>query len=111
MATMAPPGESWLDRRPELKRAFQADFQRSIATSAGMSRDNLSWLRDWDVDPASVTTPVRLVYGEDDQMAVIGHGEWLHARLPSSTLHVVPGGHGDVVFGAADDSFAELTSR
>jgi pimeloyl-ACP methyl ester carboxylesterase len=105
---MAPPGENWFDERPELRELFQADFQRSIATSDGFSRDNLSWLREWDFDLAAVTTPVRLVYGDSDRMSEKAHGEWLHDRLPSSELHVVPGGHGHVVFGAAPDTFATL---
>ncbi|HEY2877682.1 alpha/beta hydrolase [Nocardioides sp.] len=108
MSRMAPPGESWLDRHPALKQAFQADFRRAITTSAGMSRDNLSWLRDWDVDLEAVLTPVRLVYGDNDRMAELGHAEWLQARLSRSDLHVVPGSHGDVVFGAAADSFAAI---
>jgi pimeloyl-ACP methyl ester carboxylesterase len=108
MAKMAPPGDSWLDRHPDLKRAFEADFQRAITTSAGMSRDNLSWLGAWDFDPAAVGTPVRLVYGDSDRMAELGHATWLQARLPTSDLIVVPGRHVDVVFGAAGDSFAAL---
>ena len=46
-----------------------------------MSRDNLSWLRDWDVDLAAVLTPVRLVYGDNDRMAELGHAEWLQAWM------------------------------
>ena len=110
MAAMEPPGESWLDRRPALKRAFRADFQRAVTTSEGMSRDNLAWLDAWDVDLAAVTAPVRLVYGEGDTMAEVAHAEWLQARLPSSELHVVPGGHGDAIFGSAADTFAAVTS-
>jgi pimeloyl-ACP methyl ester carboxylesterase len=45
------------------------------------------------------------VYGESDRMTDPAHGEWLRARLPSSDLHVVPGGHGQAVFGAAEESF------
>ena len=110
LGKMAPPGERWLDRRPELKQAFQADFRRAITTSAGMSRDNLSWLRDWDFDLNAVTGRVRLVYGDSDRMAEVAHGEWLRERLPSSDLHVIAGDHGAVTFGAADDFFATLTS-
>lgn len=110
LARLAPPGENWLDRYPDLKRAFQADFRRAIATGAGMARDNLSWLASWDFDLATVTSPVRLVYGEGDQMIPPRHGEWLRERLPSSELHVVPGGHGDVTFGAAEEAFAALAS-
>jgi pimeloyl-ACP methyl ester carboxylesterase len=108
LAQVGPPGEGWLDGRPELKQAFQADFQRAITTSAGMSRDNLSWLRDWDFDLTGVTTHVDLVYSDTDQMAEVAHGEWLHARLPSSDLHVIAGDHGAVTFGAAEQFFATL---
>jgi len=110
MAKMAPPGGSWLDGHPDLQQAFRSDFRRAITTSSGMSRDNLSWLRDWDIDLSAVTVPVDLVYGDADRMAEVAHGEWLRARLPSSELHVVPGDHTAVVFGAAADSFAAIAS-
>ncbi|MGC4110804.1 MAG: alpha/beta hydrolase [Nocardioides sp.] len=111
MAKMTPPGESWFDRHPEHRGEFEADFQRSIVSSDGFSRDNLSWLRDWDIDPSTISVPVRLVYGESDQMAIMAHAEWLQARLPSSELVVVPGGHGDAIFGAADATFAALETH
>ncbi len=108
MAKMAPPGESWFDRHPDLRGPFEADFQRAITTSLGYARDNLSWLGPWDVDLTAITKPVRLVYGETDQMAVVAHGEWLRERLPDSRLTVVPGGHGDATFGAVDETFATI---
>lgn len=107
----APPGENWFDRHPDLRVRFESDFQRAIATSDGFSRDNLSWLDAWDFDLAAVATSVRLVYGQDDRMAEPAHGQWLQARLPSSELTVVPGGHGDVTFGAADETFAAISGR
>jgi pimeloyl-ACP methyl ester carboxylesterase len=110
LASMAPPGETWLDRHPDLKQAFQSDFQRAITRSDGFARDNLSWLGDWDVDLAAVTMPVRLVYADNDRMTELGHAEWLQARLPSSDLHVIPGGHGDASFGAADETFAIIAA-
>jgi pimeloyl-ACP methyl ester carboxylesterase len=110
MSQMTPPGENWFDRNPAHKAEFQADFRRSIATCDGYARDNLCWLRDWDVDLSVVRTHVRLVYGESDRMAELGHAEWLRARLPSSDLHVVPGGHGDAIFGAVAGTFAAVTA-
>jgi pimeloyl-ACP methyl ester carboxylesterase len=107
---MAPPGETWFDRHPDLRESFEADFQRAITTSAGFARDNLSWLGPWDVDLTAITTPVRLVYGESDRMTELTHGEWLRERLPTAELRVVPGGHGDATFGAAVDSFAVIAS-
>jgi pimeloyl-ACP methyl ester carboxylesterase len=107
---LAPPGEKdWFDEHPDLRASFEGDFQRAITTSVGYARDNLSWLGPWDIDVSAVTARVRLVYGDSDKMAAPAHGEWLHARLPSSELHVVPGGHGDVIFGAVDDAFAAIT--
>jgi pimeloyl-ACP methyl ester carboxylesterase len=103
-----PPGENWFESRPDLLPLFEADFHRAIAGFDGFVRDNLSWLGDWDVDLSAITAPVRLVYGEGDRMIPAAHGEWLHARLPSSTLHVVPGGHGHATFGGACDTFAFL---
>jgi pimeloyl-ACP methyl ester carboxylesterase len=103
-----PPGENWFHERPDLLPLFEADFQRAITTFDGFVRDNLSWLSTWDVDLAAVTAPVRLVYGQGDQMVPPAHGEWLHQRLPTSELNVVPGGHGRATFGAAMDTFAAL---
>lgn len=110
MSTMRPPGENWFDRNPEHKAEFETDFLRAIQTCDGFSRDNLCWLSDWDIDLGAVTAPVRLVYGESDRMAEIGHAEWLQARLPNSELHVVPGGHGDAIFGAAAGAFAAVVA-
>jgi pimeloyl-ACP methyl ester carboxylesterase len=101
-----PPGENWFDSHPDLLHLFEADWQRAFTTFDGFVRDNLSWVGAWDVELTAVTTPVRLVYGEGDQMVPRAHGEWLHQRLPSSELHVVPGGHGHATFGAAMDAFA-----
>jgi hypothetical protein len=56
IAKMGPPGGGWLNRHPELLQLFEDDFRRAITTSDGMSRDNLSWLREWDFDPASVSS-------------------------------------------------------
>jgi pimeloyl-ACP methyl ester carboxylesterase len=111
LAKMAPPGPSWLDEHPALKQAFEADFQRAVLTSDGMTYDNLCWLGPWDIDLRAITLPVRLVYGEDDRMSEIAHGEWLHERLPDSELVVIPGGHGHVTFGAAADTFSALSAE
>ena len=110
MAKMGPPGGGWLNRHPELLQLFEDDFRRAITTSDGMSRDNLSWLREWDFDPASVSIRVQLVYGESDRMAEVAHGEWLRDHLSDSELRVIPGDHGAVAFGAAEPFFATLAT-
>lgn len=108
LAGMAPPGESWLDRHPASKAAFEADFRRALTPIDGCVRDNLCWLGTWDIDLRAVALQVRLVYGESDGMSPVAHAEWLQDRLPHSELHVVPGGHGDATFGAAEDSFRTI---
>jgi pimeloyl-ACP methyl ester carboxylesterase len=109
VASMAPPGETWLDLHPAARLAFEADFRRAISPVDGCVRDNLCWLGGWDFDLDAVTLPVRLVYGETDSMVPRMHGDWLAERLPNAELHVIPGGHGDATFGAADDSFRAVT--
>jgi pimeloyl-ACP methyl ester carboxylesterase len=103
-----PPGENWFEDKPQLLPAFEADFQRALATFDGFVRDNLSWLGAWDFDLSAVTTPVRLVHGESDRMVPVAHGKWLHERLPDSERTVVPGGHGHATFGAAIATFETL---
>lgn len=103
-----PSGEDWFGGHPDLLPAFEADWRRAITRFDGFVRDNLSWLGPWDLDLGRVTTPVRLVYGESDRMVPVAHGRWLHERLADSELHVVPGGHGDAVFGAAIELFGTL---
>jgi pimeloyl-ACP methyl ester carboxylesterase len=103
---MGPPGPTWLDEHPAARDVFEADFQRAIADLSGYVRDNLSWLDRWDIDLAAVQPRVRLVYGDDDGMVPLVHGQWLQERLPSSDLIVVPGGHGSASWAAAAETFA-----
>lgn len=111
LSSMLPPTENYFADKPAARTAFIADFRRAIETADGYARDVLSWARDWDFPLAEVTGPVRLVYGENDQMVPAVHGEWLHARLPASELVVVPeAGHGQVSFGEADRLFHWLVS-
>ena len=109
LSTMLPPTENYFADKPAARAEFEADFRRAIETADGHARDYLSSRGDWDFSLAAVTGPVQLVYGELDQMVPALHGEWLHARLPSSELVVVPGaGHGQVCIGEADRLFPWL---
>jgi pimeloyl-ACP methyl ester carboxylesterase len=110
MLSTVPPGENWLERHPDARRIFLADFRRAIAGSAGYARDNLSWGAPWDVDLSAVTSPVRLVCGDADAMVPRPHAEWLRERLPTAELHLVPGGHGDATFGAVEEAFRAMAA-
>jgi pimeloyl-ACP methyl ester carboxylesterase len=109
MRAFAPPGENYLDSRPEKREIFVANFRRALAHYDGYVRDNLSWLGSWDFDLGDVTAPVQLHYGDRDAMVPAVNGEWLAARLPDATFVLHPdAGHGDVTFGLAESLFAAL---
>jgi pimeloyl-ACP methyl ester carboxylesterase len=108
-AGMGPPSEHYFDNRPDQRALFASDFRRAIQRYDGFVRDNLSWLGPWDFELDDVVASVHLFYGEGDVMSPAVHGEWLAARLPGATLHLLPGaGHGEITFGSADEMFALL---
>ena len=84
--------QSWLDRHPASKVAFQADFRRAITPSTvSFATTSAGWGRG-TVHLRTVDVQVRLVYGESDGMSPVAHAEWLQGRLPHSELQVIPGG-------------------
>lgn len=106
-----PPGGTWFESHPDALPLFEADFQRAVTTFDGFVRDNLSWLGAWDFDLSAVRSPVRLVYGDSDQMVPAAHGAWLHERLADSELSVIPGGHGHATFGGVELACAWMGER
>ena len=61
---------------------------------AGVAADVEAQARPLAVDLAAVRCPVRLWYGEVDEMTPVAFGRWYAAHLPGATLTVVPGaGH------------------
>lgn len=61
---------------------------------AGVAADVEAQARPLAVDLAAVRCPVRLWYGEVDQVTPVAFGRWYAARVPGATLTVVPGaGH------------------
>lgn len=103
-----PPPGTFLDRHPHEFEVFIADMHRAVQRLDGYVRDDLSWCGSWDVDLATVTRPVLLVYGHEDHMVPATHGEWLHGRLPHADLSIRDGGHGDITFGLAAEAYEFL---
>jgi pimeloyl-ACP methyl ester carboxylesterase len=61
---------------------------------AGVAADVEAQARPLAVDLAAVRCPIRLWYGEVDEVTPAAFGRWYAARLPGATLTVVPGaGH------------------
>jgi len=109
-AANVPPGERYFATRPEEGAIFFADVRRALERYDGFVRDNLSWLGTWDFAVDDVLAPVQLSYGGNDAMVPPSNGEWLAARLPTSTLTIHPdAGHGDVTFGLVEGLLATLT--
>lgn len=86
------------------------DFRRALERYDGFVRDNLSWLGPWDCELHDVTAPVRLLYGDADEMVPATNGEWLADQVSRASLTIVPGaGHGEVCFGSGERLFGPLT--
>ena len=51
-------------------------------------------MKQWGFDPASITVPVAVWFGDRDLMVPRTHGEWLAKNLPTASRHFFPGdGH------------------
>ncbi|MEV0799564.1 alpha/beta hydrolase [Kribbella sp. NPDC050281] len=98
----------WLD--DDARRHWAADVRDALRTYDGYARDNVSWGGPWDIDPTRLEVPAYLWYGAEDRLVPVSHGQWLAARIPTSTVVIHPGeGHGGAIFGHWDEMFAGLT--
>jgi pimeloyl-ACP methyl ester carboxylesterase len=63
----------------------------------------------WGFDPAAVGAPTTAIYGDADEIVTPAHGGWYTARVPGSTLRVVPGAGHLVALTAWADVLAAVT--
>ena len=88
-------------RTPGRATAILEEMREALRVGAwGCAWDNVAWIGDWDVDPTTVSCPVRLWYGSEDRMALPAHAYWYEENLPSATLtmregegHLLPHAH------------------
>ena len=74
----------------------------SPADLDGAIDDDLSYVRDWEVDLDAIDAPVLLWHGDADRIVPASHGRWLSRRLDAE-LRVAPGaGHVSVLEEAVD---------
>jgi len=71
--------------------------QRAIAFESGVEGwmlDEYSALVDYGFDVASITKPLQIIHGDADTNVDVSCSQWLHTKVASSTLRIVPGfGH------------------
>lgn len=80
------------DRRQRLERMLAEAFRNGPAgIAADIVADQVS---DWGFDPAAVSAPVTLFYGDADIQITPEHGRYWAATLADAELRIVPGaGH------------------
>jgi pimeloyl-ACP methyl ester carboxylesterase len=85
---------------PEAAREdFAANMREAFANGwRGFYDDDQAMMKEWGFDPATITVPVAVWFGDQDLMVPRTHGEWLVANLPTSTKHFFAGdGHMSLV--------------
>jgi len=95
MAKELCPSDRDISERPEFRRQVHRELVEAYRQGVDGLLDELILLsRPWGFDLAQIEVPVDLWHGSDDTLAPFAMAERLHARLPRSRLHRVPGrGH------------------
>ena len=76
---------------PGLLQFFAEQAHEAFRNGAdGMRDDNLSDLRPWGFDVASIRVPTQVWHGAHDRFVPIGHGRWLAAHVPNVEAHLLP---------------------
>ena len=84
------------DRRvvadPGIHALLLKTYAEGLRTSAdGWIDDVLAFYLPWGFDPATVTVPVLLWHGANDNLSPVSHAMWLANRIPSATVVVQAG--------------------
>jgi pimeloyl-ACP methyl ester carboxylesterase len=76
---------------PGLLQFFSEESEEAFRNGAdGMRDDNLSDLRAWGFDLASIRVPTQVWHGAHDHFVPFGHGRWLAAHVPNVDAHLLP---------------------
>ena len=95
----------------ELSMFNSARRRHSIGKSIwGWFDDDLSELKRWGFEIDSITVPVSIWHGEDDNFVPRSHAEWLMGNVPGATRHMLPGeGHWSIKERRLDEVLHVLT--
>jgi pimeloyl-ACP methyl ester carboxylesterase len=95
MRALPVPDVELIHERPEIIEIFSEAVME--AHRNGIEGDAWEWrlyVRPWGFRLSEISTEIRLWYGQYDQNAPIGMGQYLDQQIPNSQLHVVDdGGH------------------
>jgi len=54
----------------------------------GIRDDNLSIIKPWGFELATIRVPVQVWHGGQDRFVPITHGQWVSARVPNADIHL-----------------------
>jgi pimeloyl-ACP methyl ester carboxylesterase len=80
---------------PRVQQRLRATTREAFANGvSGWVDDDLAFTVPWGFDVSELDVPVEIRYGATDVLVPAGHGEWLAAHIPHSTVTVDDsGGH------------------
>jgi pimeloyl-ACP methyl ester carboxylesterase len=85
-----------------LRQAFESGWR-------GFFDDDQAMMNAWGFDPATITVPVAVWFGDHDLMVPRTHGEWLVKNLPTASKHFFTGdGHVSLVVNHLDELSAVI---
>ncbi len=95
----------------ELSMFNAARRRHAIGRSVwGWFDDDLSEMKPWGFEIDSITVPVSIWYGEDDNFVPRSHAEWLTANVPGASGHILSDeGHWSIKERRLDDVLDVLT--
>ncbi|HEY5437624.1 MAG TPA: alpha/beta hydrolase [Acidimicrobiales bacterium] len=77
----------------------------------GFFDDDRAMLSEWGFDPATISIPVAVWYGNEDLMVPSKHGEWLLRTLKNVNEHHYPSeGHLSIIANHFDELTADITN-
>lgn len=90
---------------------FGASMKEALRSGcSGGGWDNVAWVGPWEIEPASISQPVLLWYGDEDRMCPPAHGIWLSDNIADAQFVLRAGeGHAGHVEHLAE-MVAALTS-
>lgn len=89
-----PAPDAAILTRPDMAAFFAAEIAQSSRTAGrAMAQDLALFASDWGFDLAAISVPVTMWQGDLDKAVPIEHARLMHAQIPGSVLHELPG-HG-----------------